>query len=275
MATTTPQQAHPSNVVIGAGWIYISPLDDDGNLSGWEYVGDSTGMTITIDEERTTVYSGDGARAQKLIDKVTQRSFRATATIRDMTAANFARLLQGETKTVPADVKGKVDEEQIADVRQGRWYQLGATAADPSGVLAVEDDATFAVKKGATAAAANTAAAAGTDYRLDADRGMVYIVPGGGIADGNGLKVTYNRAGNKRERAQTKSPPEDVYVGVRYDEDGPDKRRAIIRRASLGSAGDFQLKSGDRQTPQEFTLTMGVEEPGGDAPAVQVDGKPL
>lgn len=102
----------------------------------------------------------------------------------------------------------------------------------------------------------------------------VYIVEDGGIDDGDMLKVSYVTAAAKRARAQTKSPPEEVFAAVRFVEDATDAGRNVyIRRASLGSGGDFAVQGGDRTTPQSFQLSIGVLEPGGADAAVIIDGR--
>lgn len=115
-----------------------------------------------------------------------------------------------------------------------------------------------------------------SDDRENADweHGRVYIVEDGGIDDGDMLKVSYVTAAAKRARAQTKSPPEEVFAAVRFVEDATDAGRNVyIRRASLGSGGDFAVQGGDRTTPQSFQLSIGVLEPGGADAAVIIDGR--
>lgn len=281
MASVNPQQIHKSNVRLAGGWLFVDLLDDDGVPTGERHVGDFTDLSITVTEERNTVMSGEGAVPQQLINKIVSRSFEARATLRDMSAQNLALMLQGETVAVADVAEARVLDEEIGPVKQGHWYQLGpradagAVPDDLMGVLALKEGAALTVKAAATLAAV-VAKAEDDDFQADGEHARVYIVPGGGIADGDMLKVSYTTAAAKRVRARTKSPPEEVFAAVRFVEDAVDAGRNVyIRRASLGSGGDFAVQSGDRTNPQSFSLTVGVLEPGGKDAAVTIDGRAL
>lgn len=262
---------YTDNIVIGAGEVFVDLLDSDGDTTGERYVGDSVGMTLTSTEERAQVFSGDGPTARKLVDAVTQRDFAGTLALHDQSMENLALMLQGENPADEADAATAVTDEEIT-VKKGRWYQLGVSDTKRMGYLAV--DAT-AAKTVVTNADASTTYDATDDYVLDAGRARLYIVPGGDIADDATIKVDYTPIAGKHERAQTKTPPEQIEAAVRYVEFAANGRgrNVYIRRCNIGSAGDFQLKDRTRQTEQTISLSLGIQEPGGGHPAVIIDGK--
>lgn len=262
---------HTDNIVIGAGEVFLDLLDADGNRQGERYVGDSVGMSLSATEERAQVFSGDGPTARKLIDAVTQRDFAGTVTLHDSSKENLALLLQGENPADEADSATAVTDEVVAGVKQGRWYQLGVSATKRMGYLSIAS-AGFAATDSESSPTTFTA---GDDYRIDADNARIYIVPGGSINDGTDLKVDYTPVAATHERAQTKSPPEQVLAAVRYIEHPASGRgrNVYIRRCSVGVAGEVQLKDRARQTEQTFPLTLGVQEPTDGYPSIIIDGK--
>ena len=64
---TNPIEKHQDRVLIGSGELFVDLFDDAGNRSGLRYLGDSTAFSITVEETRTKVMSGDGPVAQDLI----------------------------------------------------------------------------------------------------------------------------------------------------------------------------------------------------------------
>src|SRR5690606_38351652 len=92
---------------------------------------------------------------------------------------------------------GGAQTENLADVQQGLHYQLGVSANRPAGakgIVGSEDSNSTGAVVVYEAGDSNSAAGAfieGTDYTVDAQLGRVYIVPGGGIADGTDLTVEY------------------------------------------------------------------------------------
>ncbi|MDE0680184.1 MAG: hypothetical protein OXI11_08225 [Gammaproteobacteria bacterium] len=142
-------ESHANKTVLGAGEVYIDVLDAAGKRTGERYVGDSTGASVSATTERTTIFSGDGAVARTLLDKITSVNHTMSVTIQDMQPENFALFLAGEVEEV-AD--GSTSANEAIEVKAGLWYQLGVknTAAGRAGaakeikaaVRYIEDDAT-------------------------------------------------------------------------------------------------------------------------------------
>lgn len=270
-----PQTVAKRTQIVGAGWLFVALLDAAGKPQGERYVGSTTSLTLTIEEERQTFYDPDGERAVKVIDKITQRSFTATATLLDMSPENIALLLQGDTEAVDNTGNAPRAASQSQDgVQLARWYQVGADDDDPMGVFRLKKGS-VSLKYGTKATVdggGGTDGVAGTDFEVDEEHGRIYVI-GGGIVAGNTIKVSFTPDANvARIRAKTVTPARDVYAAIRYVETVSPGRNIYIRRAALGSAGDMSLKA-DRQERQSFDLTMGIEEPGGDLAAITFDGE--
>ena len=130
----TGRAQHTSNVVIGAGELYIDLLDDDGALTGERYLGDTIGASLSVATETSQVFTGDGPVAEEIhaIARSVTRSF--SMILHDMSAENYALFIVGEDADAPVTATAVADESIV--VRRGRWYQLGATAANPLGAWA-------------------------------------------------------------------------------------------------------------------------------------------
>lgn len=267
---TSPISIHTNQVLVGSGQVFVDLLDAAGKTQGERYVGDSLSFTLSVEEQRVTVVSNDGPTGVNLIDRVIQKTFRGQAVLQDMSADNLALLLSGETTS-------KVDEaspaaEVVGPVKQGLWYQLGATAADPMGVLDVK--AITSVKYGDAAdkatLAGGTAADEGGDYEWDA-RGRVYAKSA--AVEGKYLLVDYDTHARTHAGARTSAATRDLVAAVRYVEDSADKggKMIYVPRASIGSSGDTAFKQ-ERQGSQKMTLTLGIQDPGSGVAQVYIDG---
>ena len=286
-------QTHRNNIVIGSGELFIDLLSGDGKTTGERYLGDSPGASLSVAAERVTVMSGDGPVAVRLIDKVRSIERTLSLTLHDISAENLALFVGA---AAPADVgasSSRVTDEEHR-VRAGRWYQLGASTANPRGVgklhassLSDDDDDAdkLVVKYGREY---GVTAASGTDYRVDIARGRIYIVPGNeaadatlgkAMADNTGapgtamLKISYSAAAPARQRVEASARPREVLAALRYIEDADSGagRDYYAPRCSIGAGGELALKS--RDTEQQIALTCSILDPGGGRAALYIDGE--
>ena len=276
MPSKSPIEIHTSQVLVGSGELYVALLDADGNLpagGGERFIGDSTGFTLNVEEERTVVYSGDGPVATKLIDRVIRKNFSATVTVQDMSADNLALLLSGDTTadTQDAEIATKY---VVGPVVAGMWYALGREAGRPVGVL---DAAVTGVKKGGAKAGPFNALAAGEvegkGWEWDA-RGRIYV-RAASLA-GQWLEVTATTSGAEHAGAKTSAATKDLLAQVTYLEDSADAggKNILIPRCSIGASGDTAIKA-DRSASQQITLTLGIQQPPGGGAQIYFDGKAL
>lgn len=273
---TTAAARHTNNTIIGSGEVFLD-LIEAGEYTGERYLGDSIGASLTVATERTQVFTGDGPIAKRIVDQVRQVTHSFALTLQDAAAENLAMFIAGTAASHAQAAVAVADETH--KVNQGRWYQLGATAANPGGAGAVAA-AGFAVSVGdtpaaAVAAAAIAAAGAADHYVLDAERGRVYIVPGSAtIADGKYVSIDYAPVAAERETVKFDEarPIEGAFRYVEtVDLPGSAKGRNFYARlCSISGSGELSLKS--RDTQQQIGITVEVQEPPGDWPALAIDG---
>lgn len=236
--------------LVPAGKLYYDPCPGTGEI----YLGQTPGSEISVDIKTVEVMSSDDPVSELIAEiphsVVREQSFKCINPSDEVLALFFAADPAAQTQA-----SGTVTNEAISGVQQGRYYQIGQSTSNPTGVRGVSavavDDADGA---GASAWTATTAAALGsfgkptvsnsyyyeatvagttagseptwpttvgatvtdgtvtwtckgkitltvaTDYTLDAELARLYIVPGGGIADGTNLLVDYTKAANSRMR---------------------------------------------------------------------------
>lgn len=263
---------HTSNIVVGAGELYIDLLDSDGNLTGERYLGDSIGAALSIATERASIFSGDGPVAQELVNIARNVTRSMTLTLHDMSPENQALFIVGETEAASLAATAVTDEELT--VKRGRWYQLGQTAANPLGAWAgatlgntkpVTDDANTPVE-----------IAKAKNWEFDADTGRLYILPNAtGIADGDVIKVDYTPKAATATAAKS-GDAKTVLAAIRYLEDAAEGegRHIYARRCSIAPGGESALKSAGRDTEQQLTLTASIQESKvSGTPALLINGK--
>ena len=263
---------HESNIVVGAGEVYIDLLDADGNLTGERYVGDSIGASITIGTERSSIFSGDGAVAQELVNLTRSVTRSMALTLHDMTAANWALFIVGETQATTLAATAVLDEELT--VLRGHWYQLGQTAANPLGAWA---GAALGTTDPVTDDAGTPVAIVKTDnWEFDTDTGRLYILPNAtGIADGAVIHVDYTPVAAMGTAAKT-GDAKTVFGAVRYLEEAAsgEGRHIYARRCAIAPGGESALKSSGRDTEQQVALTATIQDSGVvGTPDLLVNGK--
>lgn len=290
---------HKTNTVLGNGEVYID-LYENGAKTGERYLGDSVGATLSVSSERTTIQSGDGAVAQDLVDVVRSVSRTLGFTLRDSSIANWALFLIGEEDSesiAAAVVKGNA--AWAFKAKKGRWFQIGSTDANPSGVGKVSDepadtktagahdagDNSVIVTSAAAAASSGNTIARASNYQVDAETGRIYIEPGAAdFTDGTTYYVHYKpSAARKIAQAKGTGTASQITCALRYLEDDPAAaeaavtglggkagRNVYIAKCNLVPGGEAALKS--RDTEQQMAFTATVQAPGGSIPAIVIDG---
>ena len=170
-----PEAVNGNNILLGRGKVYFDRFDSSGNKTGELFIGNCPTFEITPTPEDIKKYSS----ADKAAGLIASDVIRTTLSLRvvgdEFTKENLAMALFGDTSTLSQSggVQPGID---ILNVLQGRYYALlhrqivGVVVTDPTG------DPTYVQ---------------GTDYKLDAVTGRIYIIEGGGIIDGADIEVTY------------------------------------------------------------------------------------
>ncbi len=288
------------NIILGAGRIFVDRLiksgDDFVPSLKEKYIGDAVGASISATTQRTTIFSGSGPVAQKLVDKVTQIDRTIGITPQDATLDNVALFLianEPEAGAKPAVGTSDSVTIEVGTPSSRDYFDLTATGAAPQGAPKITLATTWTIKltMGATASGATSAFAilgtgSSSDAAANADRvefdqatGRLRFTKAGITALGNNtfVKAAFSAGVSiaSYDRVSVDSEARQVRVAVRYIEepdDGVQGRNIYIPRASVSPAGEAQLMS--RDTAQQFPLTLAIEEPDGELAQMYIDGVP-
>lgn len=123
--------AREKNLVLGAGKLFFDRFDADGNKTGEFYIGNTTSLTYSTDEERQEHFSSDEAAREKDASIVTQSSATVGFTTDDIQPENMAMVFKGTAAALAVSADASTVEN--ITVKRGRWYQLGVDVANPTG----------------------------------------------------------------------------------------------------------------------------------------------
>ena len=287
---------HKPIIQLGAGALFIDRYTDNGDVRGAEmYIGDTTAASVSATVERTTVYSGDGAVATKLVDRVRQIDRTMSITVQDATLDNFALFMMADRPEKVAATAGSRDVVTVirvpGHVTERDYFQLGAGSlgATPAGrpkftlganPLAPAGFKHRALRSNGGAFVSFSTGIVAADFDLDAETGRIRFTSAG-ITKVGGKQVEITIKKDKVtqlpafDRVTVGAEVKQIRVAVRYIEDsdpGMEGRNIYIPRATLSPAGEAALKS--RDTPQQFPLQLAIEAPGGGLDQMYIDGVP-
>jgi hypothetical protein len=247
-----------SNYTIPKGKMYF----DDG--TGEEYIGNTPSAELSVESTSLDHYSAESGIREKDDTALVEINRKLSITADDISVANQARFIIGTVSTLTQAATPVVDEA-LGAVKQGRYYQLGETVGNPSGV------------RGVTAVSVKVAAVAKTiaiDYTVDLALGRIYIVPGGGIADAAVVTASYTPTANTREQVISASSAA-TSGALRFVADNPKgtNRDIFLPSVNLKPTGTAKLKG---ETAEWMQLGFEVEILKKDlaTAAIYIDGRP-
>lgn len=250
---------------LGRGKLYFDRFTNniDKIRTGERYLGNTPEINFNTEAELLEHFDADGGIRVK-DDQVTLEITRTlTFTCDNIDDDNLAIFFLGEksTFTQAASAGGTYE---IADAQQGLYYQIGQTAANPMGQRGVS--------LVSVADAVPTTYDLTDDYTVDLDLGRIYIVPGGGIADGTDLIVTFTCSATERARVLT-ADSVTVDGALRYIAANPkgNNRDYYFPYVQLTPNGDYTFKGDEWQT---LPFTCEVLKYDDNTAAVWIDGRP-
>jgi len=251
---------HVNNIVIGSGKIYLALFDGSNVRGGFRYFGDTPGLSVQITTERVTVYGADLSSKYKMVDKVTQVDREFTVTARDVSPPNTALFFGGDAVDL-AQSTGTGETAVLTGVDQGLWYLIGK-AVQATGVRNIT---AVAVADGAVTYDIDT------DYELDLARGRIYIVEGGGIADGDDITVTYDAPANTRSQVSTTDQvSRKAALHFVADNSEGENSDLLIPYCELSPDGEFSFK--DLENAVEMGFIGKILTLDSNTPQMYVDG---
>lgn len=250
------------NFVLGAGRLYFAELDATGNLLGEQYFGDTPGFTLSVNTENVQKWTTDGPIAELGAEATTRVTRESNIQVEDITDSLYEWFLIALQQSVSQSAS-TVTAEPIAAATQGRYYQLGQDASNPTGVRSVSNVV--------VTDAVPTTYVEGTDYEVDLDLGRIYIIPGGGIVDGTALSVDYDVAA--ASRVQIASADTGAKRGaLRFIADNTvgENRDLYAPQIQLRPNGELAMKSRDAWQQGQFSVSFERPPTGS---AVYIDGR--
>src|ERR1700712_4795789 len=142
---------------LGRGELHFAQFRPDTLIPRGElYMGNSPAFGLTATQENLDHYFSDGGVRIKDDSILLQLDYASTLTVDNIDMDNLGYFFLGDKKTITT-VSTPVTAETIALVEQGRWYQLGTSDVNPSGVRGLS---AISIKPSGV----GTAFVAGTDY---------------------------------------------------------------------------------------------------------------
>lgn len=257
------------NYVLGRGKAYFDPYaPGTKNKTGERYLGNTTEFNLTVESETLDHYDSDQGVRTKDDSVILELNRNGAMTTDNISEENVGLFVLGEVSdyTQTAD---PVLNEALGNggvPKPDRFYQLGATAANPQGVRNVS-----AVTINKDPSGTPVALVEGTDYTLDAELGRVYFLDTGAVDGVVTVGADYTPEANTRRRITT-SASTSVEGALRFVSSNPKGKQKDVYMpyVTLTPSGDFALKGDDWQS-MAFGVEVG-ELPG--AAAIYVDGRP-
>jgi hypothetical protein len=254
------------NYTLGRGKVHFSRFKDGTQVpAGFFYIGNTPEFNLTIESETLDHFSSDEGIREK-DDSVPLEVTRSGSLITDnIDPRNVALFFFGEESTVTQAAVAS-GSETLEGVKVGHAYKLGITPSNPTGYFGI-DTAGLSVEPGG----GGTPFVAGTDYEMSYDTGILTILEGGGIADGDDIDVTFAVKASTRDRVISGSEPvEGAMMYIAFNPKGKNFDY-YLPYVKITPNGDYALK-GDEWQQIPFTIEALKPNSG---EAIYMDGRPV
>lgn len=169
--------ANGQNVKLGKGSLLLNQLNADEERTGFDFVGNATAISLSCEVTKAELYSSTQQSAPLLASAVTRVKYTVTMTLSEYTLGNLRRFLLGEEAVKTQNVASAATANFTGtDVVPGRYLDVGvrritnvSVTRDTTDTLAVNDD-----------------------YVVYSDEGVIHLVPGGAVQEGDSIVVTYD-----------------------------------------------------------------------------------
>src|SRR5258708_33775748 len=123
------------NLILGRGKVYFDLYAGDGTsqtLTGRRYIGNTPEMTLDIAATQLAHYGMDSGLKVKDDNVILQLDRKGTFKTDEISSDNMSLFLIGN-KSTQVQASGSALTTTITGAKLDRYYQLGATAGNPSG----------------------------------------------------------------------------------------------------------------------------------------------
>lgn len=246
-----------NNYVVGRGTVYFDRFKDgSNNKTGEMYFGNTPEFTINTDTETLDHYSSEhGMRvmdASVLLEASQGGSFTCDNINEDNLALWFLGALEKNAQTQMTGAK-----EIFNPVMRGRYYQLGTSDVNPTGVRHVNNfqmvkaDASIAISTGTgdiTSIVGATIVNPAGNYEIDLETGRVYIEPDSPDLAGN-VQIAVQYDVEEQTRTLIVGKSDMIYGALRMISDNAVglNKNYFFPKVSIAPDGDYALKGDDWQ----------------------------
>lgn len=258
------------NYTLGKGRVFFDRFADGVSVTantqgeGERYFGNTPEFSISSASESLQHFSSEGGIKTKDDDVQLSLDRTGKTTVDHISNENLALLALGVNNTVTQTSQVGLTTT-FASAKRGRFYQLGVSAANPSGLRKVSN---VVVKKGAGFA---TIVAAAGNYQFDADLGRLYIEENSVDINNVEIQVTFDAAATTYE--QVVSGTKSIYGALRFVADNPKgtNRDYYFPYVKMAPDGDYALKGEEWMT---IGFTFEVLKKASNIEAMYIDGRP-
>lgn len=253
------------NYTFGRYRVYFDPfLPGTKTKTGQRYLGNTPELSMTSESENLDHFDADnGIRIKD--DSMLLELNRTGAFVTDhISPENLALFFLG-TPSLVTQASAASLVYNIADVKKGRRYQIGATAAAPAGARGI-------TLTSVTSNPVGTTYVAGTDYTVNLENGGLVILEGGAIAEDSDIIVNYAATATSYNRVVTADNAE-IYGAMFLESRNPKGERMdyYIPYCSIRPDGDFALKGDEwQQLPFSFEILKLDDQ----TPSIIINGIP-
>jgi hypothetical protein len=251
--------------VLGRGELFFDRmLPNTRTLTGERFIGNVTAFNISIESETLDHFDSTQGIRQKDDSVLLQINRTGAITTDNINSDNLSLFVQGSVATVTQTATPVVDYA-INGVQRDRWYQLGQTAANPTGVRGVS--AVTVTGLGGT-----PVYTLNTDYTVDLTLGRIYIPTTSTIAVNANILVDFTPAANTRDRISSASlgSIDGALRFVARNPKGP-VRDIYIPYCSLTPSGELNF-IGEEWLTMAFNLE--IQKLNDTTEAIYLDGRP-
>lgn len=260
-----------NNYTLGRGEVFFARFIDDNKTAGGErYIGNTPELSLTIEQEVLDHFSSDHGIREKDESIALQVNRTGTMSTDNINTDNVALFFFGEASQVSE--AGGVVNEVLQAVEQGLHYQLGVSANRPAGAKGISGaEDSNSVQAVVVEGDSNSGPyIEGTDYTIDTELGRLFVVEGGGIANGSNLDVTFTVRESTYSRVISGSQPvEGAMRFIAFNPTGDDIDY-YFPWVKISPNGDYALKSDEWQTIP-FNIEVLKRS---DREAIYADGRP-
>lgn len=258
-----------NKLVLGRGKVLFDRQRDDGTYEGYRYIGNTPGFTLSIASESLTHVSSDEGINEVDATITTSVTRTGKITTDNIDRENLALALMGESEVL-AVVGATIADETFTNVAQGRHYQLGVSDTQPGGARGLVEHSSGVNVVVTDDAGTPATFVEGTDYEIDMELGLLYIIPGGGIESGTNIEVDYKTGATSRERVISGNQKINGRLKfVAFNPEG-ENRDLYLPKVQIAPTGDIDFKKAD-WTTLEYDLS--ILKPSGQE-AIYLDGRP-